>query len=369
MHTNDYVFLPIITALAVLSFLLQWLPSFLRPKVVVGEASETPRNTADIFSEIFFTWLTPFMKHGYSNVITLKDLYELRHSDQAGNNAPRFQEVWALEEKKTHPRLWLAITRAFGSEWPFPLFLATLGIAVSLAQPVILASFIRWVASRNTDDPQSYTLGLTLSVLMLGSSALTTLLEQQSAQLFIESASRVKAALQVQLYQKSIDLSNSGKKDMNVGDIVTRMSSDTQKIWMAVRLAPWIWSAPLQLIFSMVLLYRFLGWSMLAGVAIMILISPLNALLVVFNSKFEAEQMAAKDKRTRLTTEIIENMKCKCPLALHIVSRKCRVPSFIYIADTFDSNQAIRVGECLSDEVEKREERRGAQCYEKRTLA
>jgi len=48
---------------------------------------------------------------------------------------------------------------------------------------------------------------------------------------------------------------------------------------------------------------------MLAGVGVMVLMSPLNALVVIFNQKYEKEQMKAKDKRTRLTTEIVENMK------------------------------------------------------------
>jgi ATP-binding cassette subfamily C (CFTR/MRP) protein 1 len=125
----------------------------------------------------------------------------------------------------------------------------------------------------------------------------------------------VKAALQVQLYQKSIHLSSSAKKDMNVGDIVTRMSSDASKIWMAVRLLPWMIACPIEFVVSMVLLYRFLGWSMFAGVAILIAISPLNALVIVFNQKFEKQQMDAKDKRTRLTTEIVENMKCRLSLS------------------------------------------------------
>jgi len=307
---GSYAMSPVITALAVMEFCLEWLiPSLMRPNTVVGDGSENPRITADIFSEIFFTWLTPFMEHGYSNIIKEKDMYQLRPRDSARNAGPRFQKTWSVEEKKVTPRLWLAILKAFGSEWVFPIVLETIGRALGLAQPIILQYFIRWVASRSKSTPQSYAWGITLAVLMLASSAFTTLCQQQSAQRFIESASRVRVALQSQLYHKSIHLSSFAKKDMNVGDIVTRMAADCHKIWMAVRLAPWIWAAPLEFIFSIVLLYRFLGWSMLAGVGVMILMSPLNALVVIFNQKYEKEQMTAKDKRTRLTTEIVENMK------------------------------------------------------------
>lgn len=87
------------------------------------------------------------------------------------------------------------------------------------------------------------------------------------------------------------------------------MSVDTQKVWMATRLVHMTWSAPVMLIVAMALLYRFLGWAMLAGFAVMILVTPFNGLVVVFNNKFEKQQMEAKDARTRLTTEIIDNMK------------------------------------------------------------
>jgi ATP-binding cassette subfamily C (CFTR/MRP) protein 1 len=314
-HVNapqTYVMFPIITALCIMEFSLEWLiPSLMQKKVVIGEESINPRVTADIFSEMFFNWLTPFMVHGYSNVIKEKDLYTLRDIDTADHVTPRFQRAWAIEENKKTPRLWLAITKAYGMEWIVPMIYELVGRALGLAQPILLQYFILWVASRNTEDPQSYAWGSVLAALMLLSTAFKTLFQQQSAQLFIETALRVKVSLQVQLYQKSIYLSNSAKKDMNVGDIVTRMSSDGQKVWMAVRLFPWTIAAPLEFIFSMVLLYRFLGWSMLAGVVLLIAISPLNALVIVFNQKFEKEQMDAKDKRTRLITEIVENMKCK----------------------------------------------------------
>lgn len=308
----EYVLFPIITALAGMEFCLEWLiPSLMKPKVVIGQGAINPRITADIFSEIFFNWLTPFMVHGYSNVIKEKDLYELREKDTSETNTPRFQQAWAAEEKREHPRLWLALTKAFGSEWLVPVLFELLGRALGLAQPIIMQYFIQWVASRSTDAPQSYAWGSILAVLMLVAAAFTTLLQQQSAQRFIESGCRVKVALQVQLYQKSIHLSSLAKKDMNVGDIVTRMSSDAQKIWMAVRLVPWLVAVPLEFIVTMVLLYRFLGWSMFAGVAVLISIAPLNAMMIVAFQKLEKTQMDAKSSRTRLTTEIVENMKGK----------------------------------------------------------
>jgi ATP-binding cassette subfamily C (CFTR/MRP) protein 1 len=184
------VLFPIITALVVMEFCLEWLiPSLMRPKIVIGEESANPRITADIFSEIFFTWLTPFMVHGYSNIIKEKDLYHLRDRDQAGNNAPRFQVAWDAEEKRGNPRLWMAVTRAYGLEWIGPLGLEVCGRGLGLAQPIILQYFIRWVGSRSTEQPEPYAWGITLALMMLVASAFNTLLQQQSAQRFIESAS------------------------------------------------------------------------------------------------------------------------------------------------------------------------------------
>lgn len=124
-------------------------------------------------------------------------------------------------------------------------------------------------------------------------------------------ATHVETALKVKLYHKSIKLSGQARSTKSTGDIINVMSVDMAKISDMVANAHSVWSLALQIILALVLLYRLLGWAMLAGVALMIVLSPVHGLVVVFYERFQVRYMKAKDKRTRLMGGIIENMKGK----------------------------------------------------------
>lgn len=87
------------------------------------------------------------------------------------------------------------------------------------------------------------------------------------------------------------------------------------------------------------LLYKFLGWSMLAGVGVLLAVAPMNGALMYFEKNFQKVQMKAKDDRTRLTTEIVEHMK----------------GGFLYEHEpsklTCLSHQTLRLGSCISEET------------------
>jgi ATP-binding cassette subfamily C (CFTR/MRP) protein 1 len=59
----------------------------------------------------------------------------------------------------------------------------------------------------------------------------------------------------------------------------------------------------------MVSLYQLLGPSMFAGVGAMLIMIPVNGIIASFMKKLQKQQMKNKDSRTRLMTEILNNMK------------------------------------------------------------
>ena len=74
-----------------------------------------------------------------------------------------------------------------------------------------------------------------------------------------------------------------------------------------------IWSAPLQIILSLVFLYLTMGPSIFAGLAVMILMIPINALLATWSRKLQVKQMTHKDSRIKVINEILNGIKvCVC---------------------------------------------------------
>jgi len=97
--------------------------------------------------------------------------------------------------------------------------------------------------------------------------------------------------------------------DSTLGEIVNYMSVDVQKIMDNIPFMNMIWSAPLQIAIAMYFLWGILGPSTLAGLAVIILLVPANAIIAGKARKYQAEQMKYKDQRIKLINEILSGVK------------------------------------------------------------
>ena len=111
------------------------------------------------------------------------------------------------------------------------------------------------------------------------------------------------------IYSKALKLSNEGRAAKSTGDIVNYMAVDQQRLSDLTQYAQQLWSAPFQIVLCMISLYELVGLSMLAGVGAMIVMIPINGLIARIMKTLQIRQMKNKDARTRLMTEILNNMK------------------------------------------------------------
>jgi ABC-type multidrug transport system fused ATPase/permease subunit len=87
------------------------------------------------------------------------------------------------------------------------------------------------------------------------------------------------------------------------------MAVDAQRLQDLTQFAQQMWSAPFQIVICMVSLYHLVGWSMLAGIAVMIIMIPINGFIARIMKNLQKAQMKNKDARSRLIAEIVNNMK------------------------------------------------------------
>jgi ABC-type multidrug transport system fused ATPase/permease subunit len=87
------------------------------------------------------------------------------------------------------------------------------------------------------------------------------------------------------------------------------MSVDQQRLADLAQWGQQLWSAPFQITLCMISLYQLVGVSCFAGVAAMIVMIPINGFIARFMKKLQLSQMQYKDRRSRLMTEILNNMK------------------------------------------------------------
>ena len=70
-----------------------------------------------------------------------------------------------------------------------------------------------------------------------------------------------------------------------------------------------LWSAPLQIALSMYFLWQTLGPSVLSGLALMILLVPINGAIAAKQRQFQVKQMKHKDNRVKSMNEILSGIK------------------------------------------------------------
>ena len=298
--------------LAALEFALEYLvPKKQSVYNSLGDEDECPIEYADVFSILTFSWMTPMMKYGYREFLTQEDLWNLRERDTAHATGKTLEKTWAHELQKKRPSLWLALFRGFGRPYFRATVIKTFSDALSFVQPQLLRLLISFVDSYRNGNPhpQPVIRGAAIALAMFAVSVSQTALLHQYFQRAFETGMRVKSSLTSMIYAKSMKLSNEGRASKSTGDIVNYMAVDTQRLQDLTQYGNMLWSAPFQIILCMASLYQLVGVSMLAGVGAMILMVPVNGLIARIMKTLQKKQMKNKDARTRLMTEILNNMK------------------------------------------------------------
>ena len=78
---------------------------------------------------------------------------------------------------------------------------------------------------------------------------------------------------------QSLKLNNEARKRTTVGQIVNLMSVDAQRFQDVPVYMHMVWSAPFNIVMAIYFLWRELGPSALAGLAVMLLLAPFNVMV------------------------------------------------------------------------------------------
>ena len=298
------------TGLAIAEFGLEYLvPKKKSAYQALSDKDDCPVEYADVFSILTFGWISPLMKRGYRQFLTQEDLWNLRARDTTRVTGEAMQESWDRQLEKKHPSLWLTMFRAFGPTYLRAGIMKSMADILAFVQPQLLRLLISFVDSRGTSNPQPSIRGVAIALCMfIVSISQTVFLHQYFLRVF-ETGMRIRSSLTAMIYRKSLKLSNEGKASKSTGDIVNHMAVDTQRLQDLTQYGLHLFSAPFQIILCMVSLYNLVGYPMLAGVGIMVLSIPMNGAIARYMKKLQKIQMGNKDARTRLMTEILNNMK------------------------------------------------------------
>uniref|UniRef100_A0A3B3ZS55 Uncharacterized protein n=1 Tax=Periophthalmus magnuspinnatus TaxID=409849 RepID=A0A3B3ZS55_9GOBI len=177
--------------------------------------------------------------------------------------------------------------------------------AVIFSEWSVLSMLISFTKQRGVPDWWGYA----LAFLMFFTAILQTLILHQHFQYCFVTGMNVRTAIIGAIYRKSLAITNAAKRSSTVGEVVNLMSVDAQRFMDLTTFLNMVWSAPLQIMLALYFLWQYLGASVLAGVAVMILLIPLNAFIAMKTRAYQVEQMRYKDERIKLMNEILNGIK------------------------------------------------------------
>ncbi|KAH9935900.1 metal resistance protein YCF1 [Epithele typhae] len=277
------------------------------PEELIHGHVESPLLTANIFSKWGFGWMNALMQKGAKDYITEKDLPALVPQDESA----------VLGEKLTkamhkHSSLTIALFTSYGGPYAFALFLKLFQDALAFLQPQLLRWLLAYIAeyqsTRYTGGGPTAIEGFAVAAIMFVASMIQTVILHQYFQHCFETGMRVRSGLITAIYKKALVLSNDGRSSAS-GDIVNLMSVDAARLQDFCTYGLIAISGPFQITLAFISLYNIMGLPAFVGVVVMIVSIPLNTFIARILKNLQEKQMKNRDKRTRLMSELLNNIR------------------------------------------------------------
>ncbi|XP_064636350.1 multidrug resistance-associated protein 1-like [Lineus longissimus] len=305
-----------------------------------------PELKTPFFSRITYWWITGLIIRGYRKALVFDDLWDIRPQEKSEPCYEIFQKQWreqlakceeskeatyhyqnrhgetysyqgksghsGLKEgrsskgpmKKT-PSLGMAFTKGYGPYYVLGGFFKLIYDIMSFLQPLILSLLIDFVSSKDPLEWHGYLYGIVLFLF----ATIKSFANQQYSDVCYKFGMKIRSAVIAAIYRKALTLSSSAKKNTTQGEIVNLMSVDAQKLQDAPVYLHFIWSAPITIVVCLIMLWQQLGPAVLAGLGVLILMVPINAVIAGKIKKYQTSQMKHKDTRLKVMNEILNGIK------------------------------------------------------------
>lgn len=304
--------------------------------------NECPELRASFLSRITYTWFDTLAWKGFRKPLEQDDLWDLKPQDSSKEVMPLFAKHWNKSNAKinintnantkarftknsasvnfTNPKsetskkqasIMPPICKSFGGIFLFGSALKLLNDILTFISPQILRLLINFIQSKTDKnlEPEPQWKGILYAILLfIVASTQTLILGQYFHRMFIVGL-RIRTALINAIYRKALVISNSARKESTVGEIVNLMAVDAQRFMDLTTYLNMIWSAPIQIIAALYFLWDILGPSVLAGLAVMIVLIPVNGVIANKIKILQIRQMKNKDDRVKLMNEVLSGIK------------------------------------------------------------
>lgn len=311
-----------------------------------GEIPPSREPLASVFSKATFSWVDQIVWTGYKKTLELSDVWNVSPDDKASSLLSDYRQV-----KRTSSLAWHLLKHFKYGILSQGAWAAMAGL-LTFAPTLLLRQILRYIEDPDTVPRNSAWLFVGLLFVSTCASALT---EGQALWIGRKVCIRLQAVIIGELYSKALKRrvgvrssktlgvdpeisdgqpawwkkmlgvrdddrktkpkSEDGKEDesdaqVSTGAIINLMSVDSFKVADVSAYLHFLWATtPVQFILAVVLLYRILGFSSIAGIGAMLLLLPVNLMVARRFAAISRKISAATDARVDTTNEVLTNIR------------------------------------------------------------
>lgn len=259
-----------------------------------------------LFSKLTYNWVLPLLRKGNAKAgLTSEDMFSMPNDLNVKRVQEHFSETFHLVDRsvKTNEKkkstLLQALYKAYGLH--FFLYCGILELIAHLINftgPISLGLLIAFF--ENGDEP-SY-IGYRYALLLFLSSFGKALLESRFHFVRMHVFMKVRMSIMTTIYQKALRISTVSLSKFSTGEIVNFLGTDTDRMMGFCHCFHALWSLPFETILCMYILYQLVGMAMLGGLAVALVLVPINKIISTKQIALGKLLMKEKDKRTKVCT-------------------------------------------------------------------
>ncbi|XP_071598004.1 ATP-binding cassette sub-family C member 4 isoform X2 [Heliangelus exortis] len=282
-------------------------------EAVPSEEKPNPLQDANLCSRLFFWWLNPLFITGHKRKLEEDDMYKVLPEDSSEKLGEELQWYWDKEVQKAKkrgktPHLTKAIILCY---WKSYLVLGAFTMieeTLKIIQPIFLGKIINYFENYDSSDEElnfAYCYAAALSVCTL----ILAIMHHLYFYHVQRAGMKLRVAMCHMIYRKALRLSNVAMAKTTTGQIVNLLSNDVNKFDQVTIFLHFLWAGPIQAIAVTVLLWMEIGPSCLAGMAVLIILLPVQTCIGRLFSSLRSKTATLTDVRIRTMNEVISGMK------------------------------------------------------------
>ncbi|KAG4925848.1 hypothetical protein JHK87_051388 [Glycine soja] len=280
------------------------------PSKTIGNENLTCYSNAGFFSILTFSWISPLLSLGNEKTLDHEDLPLLAADDSAYGAFTTFRNNLESEcgsDLRRVTTLKLVKVLIFSTLKGIVLsgLLEFLCTCASFVGPYLIESLVQYFNQEHKFKNEGYMLAIAFVA-----AKLVECLPDRHGRFNLEQVGvRMQSMLVAMIYAKGLTLSCQSKEGYSSGEIINLMTVDAERVdelcWHMH--APWI--CVLKVALAMLILYKSVGVASIAAFAATVIVMLLNLPVASLQEKFQGKIMEFKDKRMKVTSEILKNMK------------------------------------------------------------